>query len=60
MAYEKIRSEEISHLMQIYSRSEEDVGEDDNHDGNDGRSYRFGWKAMPLARDDLDSNYSHY
>lgn len=25
----------------------------------DGWSYRLGWKAMPLARDDFDSNYLH-
>lgn len=65
MAYRKIRFEEISNLMQIYSSGEEVSleDEDDNYDydydDDDGWSYRLGWKAMPLARDDLDSNYSH-
>lgn len=27
------------------------------HRGVMGSSHRLGWKAMPLARDDLDSNY---
>lgn len=62
MAYGRIRSEEISNMMQVYSSDEEDVsleGEEDDHDDDYGWSYRLGWKAMPLARDDLDSNYSH-
>lgn len=54
-------SEKISNLIQVYPSGGEDTslgdgGYDDSDD--DGWSYRLGWKAMPLARDDLDSNYS--
>lgn len=59
----RIKSEEISNPMQVHFSGEEDVsfenGNDDRGGGDDERSYRLGWKAMPLARDDLDSNYSH-